>query len=88
MKYFFQVLTSSISYHAKTIITFLSLMGNITSDVADGVVKLAAATAVTVGNTVGQFVPWQCGHCGDWSRVARYSGNVVQGGIRCPTCGH
>ena len=62
-------------------------MRDITSDVADAVVKVGAATAMTVGNTVGQLVPWQCGNCRDWSLVARYSGIVVQGGIRCPTCG-
>ena len=62
-------------------------MGNVTSDAANGIITLAAATAVTIGNTAGQVIPWKCGNCGDWSRVARYSGNVVQGGIRCPTCG-
>ena len=46
-------------------------MGNVTSDAADATIKLAAATAVTIGNTAGQIVPWKCGNCGDWSRVAR-----------------
>lgn len=62
-------------------------MGNLTSDVVDAVIKVAAVTTVVVGNTVGQVVPWKCGNCGDWSRVARYSSNVVRGNIRCPTCG-
>ena len=62
-------------------------MGDVTSDIADATIKLGAATAITIGNTVGQVIPYPCGNCGDVSRVARYSGNVVQGGIRCPTCG-
>jgi hypothetical protein len=53
----------------------------------DAVIKLATVTAVTVGNTVGQIIPYKCGNCGDVSRIARYGGNVVQGNIRCPTCG-
>ncbi|CAF3887418.1 unnamed protein product, partial [Rotaria sp. Silwood1] len=29
----------------------------------------------------------KCPHCGTWSRVSSYGGNVVQGGATCPSCG-
>ena len=49
--------------------------------------KVVVGTAVFLGNTVGQVVPWKCAVCGDWHSISRYSGNIFQGGIRCPTTG-
>lgn len=62
-------------------------MGNTVSGTAEGIIKLAAATAVTIGNTVGQFIQFKCDKCKTKSAIARYSGNVVTGGIKCPNCG-
>ncbi|CAF3963697.1 unnamed protein product [Rotaria sp. Silwood1] len=54
---------------------------------AKGWERVAATAAVIIGNTVGSIIPYKCPHCGTWSRVSSYGGNVVQGGATCPSCG-
>ena len=42
---------------------------------------------VTLGNTVGFFIPVPCPKCKRWSQISSYGGNVVDGNATCPECG-
>ena len=42
---------------------------------------------ITLGNTVGFFIPVPCPKCGKWSQISSYGGNVVDGDATCPKCG-
>ena len=40
-----------------------------------------------LGQTLGNFIPFKCPHCGEWSRVSSYGpGSVVKGPLNCPNC--
>jgi hypothetical protein len=45
------------------------------------------AVASTVGNTVGQFIPWPCNACGKIHMISQFGGNIVDRNARCPTTG-
>ena len=42
-----------------------------------------------LGQTLGNFIPFKCPHCGKWSRISSYGpGTVVRGLTNCPNCHH
>ncbi len=61
-------------------------LSRVTPAAVDASIKLVKVGSIFVGNTVGQVIPYKCPHCGDISRLARYSGNPVDGYSECPTC--
>eukprot|EP01038_Epipyxis_sp_PR26KG_P013759 gene13759-18452_t len=44
-------------------------------------------TCVTIGNSIGSFIPWTCPKCRQSSKINEYGGNVVTGNVICPKCG-
>lgn len=51
------------------------------------ITEVVAIFCIVVGNTVGGLVKWKCPKCQEDSFANEYSGNAIQGGVRCPKCG-
>ena len=55
--------------------------------ILDTVINYFDFLATLFGRTLGNFIPFKCPHCGEWSRVSSYGpGSVVKGPLNCPDC--
>ena len=50
-------------------------------------IDVVRSILITLGNTIGFFIPVPCPKCGEWSQISTYGGNVVDGDATCPKCG-